>query len=271
MVVFLILNYFENTMDAVNFLGGMGKFVSKGSKVSILPNSLRKTPGTHVQQNILLAVIDMCYNSGAKEIIFIKDVVAGYWDESSLSNDHREMIKNIKVPASEFIVKPIPDGKKLKEAHIDKAVFESDVFINVSIAKHHVGTNCSGILKNLMGASSHNPTNRFMHFGNTPNTEDWYENVDFLSQCIADLNTLKQPDLCIADAVEFLISNGPFGPGETNRKDTVTAGTNAVSTDAYCTRFLNLTPDKVPYIGKANESDLGEMDMNKVSIKEVTS
>ena len=34
--------------------------------------------------------------------------------------------------------------------------------------------------------------------------------MSHLSQCIADLNLVRQPDLCISDATEFLTGNGPW-------------------------------------------------------------
>ena len=39
-------NFLENTKRAVDILGGMGKFVPRGSRVAILPNVQRAHPGT---------------------------------------------------------------------------------------------------------------------------------------------------------------------------------------------------------------------------------
>ena len=38
--------------------------------------------------------------------------------------------------------------------------------------------------------------------------------ITHLDQSIADLNTVIKPNLCIVDATEFIITNGPFGPGK---------------------------------------------------------
>jgi len=59
-------DYFKNTIKAVEILGGMGKFVSKQSKVGLLINSAWGHPGSYVRPEITLAVIRMCCDAGEK-------------------------------------------------------------------------------------------------------------------------------------------------------------------------------------------------------------
>jgi uncharacterized protein (DUF362 family) len=212
----------------------------------------------------------MCYGAGAKEVTLIKDVRGGYWDEIELSAGQSEIIKKTSVDNPGFTILPIKNGISLKEAHISKKLMEADVFINVALLKHHQGTGFTGILKNLMGACPHEPTNRFFHFGSNPLASGWYADVDFLSQCIADLSLVRLPDLSIADSTSFITTNGPFGPGEVKTSDTVTAGTNAVSVDAHGLKYLGKTPKDVAMIGMAAKHGLGEADLSKVTIKEAT-
>jgi hypothetical protein len=74
-----------------------------------------------------------------------------------------------------------------------------------------------------MGVNA-NASNQFFHAGSGAKSE--YADVPFLAQCVADLNTLRKPDLCVADATEFLLTNGPAGPGELRRLDKVILGTD---------------------------------------------
>jgi uncharacterized protein (DUF362 family) len=264
-------DYFRNTIEAVNMLGGMGRFMSSGANVAILPNAVCTHPSTALNTNVLLAVIQLCYEAGAKDVHLIKDVADNYWDGVVLSKDQTEMYARVKIADSDYAVLPIENGLALKEAHISKKLMEADVFINLGLIKHHVGTEFTGVLKNLMGACPHEPTNRFFHFGSKASDSEWYSDIDFLSQCIADLNLLRQPDLSIGDSSSFITTNGPFGPGEIVTSDTITAGSNVVSVDAYCTRFLELTADNVAMIGMAAKHDLGEMNLENVRIKKKTS
>ena len=102
--------------------------------------------------------------------------------------------------------------------------------------------------------------------------EDWDTNIEsikFLDQCIADLNTVIKPDLCIVDSTEFIITNGPFGPGKLHKPQKVVAGTDRVALDSYCCTLWGLDPQDVFAIEMAAEHGLGEMNLKKATIKEI--
>lgn len=261
-------NYFESTLKTVEILGGMSKFVSKGSKVGLLINSPWDKPGTYTNPDIALAVLKMCLEAGAKEIYSLEDASAGYWKRSKLYKKFENEVGSIKSPDSKIEVK-IPKGKILEDANISKTLLECDVFINIPIVKNHEGTQFTGNLKNVMGACS-GITNRFFHKGSKKSRLfNYYDDIEFLSQCIADLNLIRQPNLCIVDATEFITSNGPAGPGEIKKAQKVVAGTNCVSVDAYCSTLLGFKPANVLMIRYANELGLGEIEIKKLTIKEV--
>jgi uncharacterized protein (DUF362 family) len=261
-------NYFENAIKAVEVFGGMSKFVPKGSKVGLLINSPWDKPGTYTNPDIALAVLKMCLDAGAKEIYSIEDASKNYWKRSKLYKDFEKEIDGIKSGDSKKIVK-IPKAKALKDAEISKALLECDVFINIPIVKQHQGTNFTGNTKNMMGACS-GPTNRFFHKGSGKSSLfGFYDDVEFLSQCIADVNLVRQPNICVVDATEFVTSNGPQGPGELKKAHKVVAGTNAISVDAYCSTLLGLNPQDVLMIQYAHDHGLGEIDIKKLSIKEI--
>lgn len=264
-------DYFNNTIKAVDLLGGIKNFVSKGSRVGLLVNSPWKNPGTYTNPDIVLAVIKMCYQADVKEIISLESVSSDYWNRTVLSKKFGEELKSLKSARKNHTKFEIPKGKNLKEAHIEKALLDCDVFINIPKIKDHAGTKFSGCLKNMMGATAYQPTNHFIHFGNTGKTwqDGGYENVEWLSQCISDLALVRTPDLCIADASEILLTNGPAGPGKLTKSLYLVAGTNPVAVDTYCAKFVNLTGKEIILIKNAAEHGLGEMNLAKLKIKEV--
>jgi uncharacterized protein (DUF362 family) len=166
-------------------------------------------------------------------------------------------VEKIQMDSSKTVVK-IEKGRSLKEAEISRVLLECDVFINVPIAKHHSGSNFTANLKNVMGACARS-TNKFFHSSGDK----------FLSQCIADVNLIRQPNLCIVDATEFITNNGPAGPGEIKKAQKVVAGTNCVSVDAYCATLLGFKPADLLMIRYASEHGLGEIDLKKLIIKEI--
>ena len=260
---------FGNAVAAVEKLGGMSRFVARDSRVAVNANTSFKLPGSNVEPVVLLGVLSMCLDAGAKEVWLIKGGSPEYWGRTPRSVELAEVIEGTRVSKGEFRVVQVPGGVALKEAHVDGLVLDCDVYLNVSLVKQHAGTGFTGALKNAMGACPHVPTNRFCHFGSAPPDRDqFYANVDHLSQSIADLNLIRTPDLCVVDATEYLMTNGPAGPGELRRSDTVVAGTNPVAIDAYSTRFVDLTPGEVKMIGMAEQLGVGKADLSQLRIEE---
>ena len=257
-------DYFNNTIQSVELLGGMGNFMMKGARVGLLVNSPWANPGTYTNPDVALAVVKMCFDAGAKEIYSVEDASRKYWDRSGLAEKFADQIENLK-PAGENVKVDIPRGKKLKEAVVSKALLECDVLIDVPIVKDHTGTHFTCTMKNMMGACLHNPTCRFMHLGS--GAKDFYDDVEHLSQCIADLNLVRKPDLCIVDATEFVITGGPRGPGEIKKAQKVVAGVDPVAVDAYCAEILGLKREDVLMVKMAHEHGLGEIDPSKVQVK----
>jgi len=259
-------NYFNNTINAVTLLGGMEKFVAKGVKVGLLVNSSFDKPGTYVMPEVALAAIKMCYDAGAKEITLLNNTPEEYWGRSGLSKKYSSEIKKLKSADVNFTKIKIPQGKKLKEAEVVKELMKCDVFINIAKTKDHSGTKFTGTMKNMMGATSRT-TNGFFHFGSNPDSKDPYNDVEFLSQCIADLNLIRRPHLCIADATEFITTNGPFGPGKITKPQHVIAGVDGIAVDSHCATLLGLSGNEVIMIRKGHEQGLGEIDLKKLKIQ----
>jgi uncharacterized protein (DUF362 family) len=260
--------YFNNTMKAVELLGGIVKFVPKGSMVGMLVNSPWDRPGTYTNPDIVLAVMRMCLDAGAKEIYSIEDASKSYWKRSALYKKFESEVNEIKSNSDKKTV-AIVKGKALKQADISKILLECNVLINVPITKHHRGVQLTGNLKNMMGACS-GSTNRFFHKGSGKGgLFSYYDDSEFLSQCIADVNLIRKPDLCIVDATEFITTNGPAGPGNMAKPQKIIAGTNCLSVDAYCATLHNVNPADILTLQYAYQHGVGEIDLKKLVIKEV--
>ncbi len=260
-------NYFKNTIKAVEQLGGMKKFVSRNSKVGLLVNWPFKNYGAHVKPEIVLAVVKLCYDAGAKEISCLKEGFGGYWERSEMASEYSEEIKSLKVGWKDSIDYKIPKAVSMKEPTIRKDLLECDAFVNVSITKNHSGTKFSCMLKNMMGTTTR-VTNLYFHFGGKKGLS-WYADVNHLSQCIADLNLARKPNICIADSTEFISTNGPYGPGKLLKPQKVVAGTDSVLVDAYCSTLLNLEAEKVEMIKRAAAHNIGRADLQKANIREL--
>ncbi len=98
----------------------------------------------------------------------------------------------------------------------------------------------------------------------------WYADLEHPTQCIADLNLVRRPELGILDATEFITDTGPWGPGPIKKHGTVLAGTDPVAMDAHGCTLLGLRPEEVLAIPKAAAHGLGRPTTGALQIIEPT-
>ncbi len=258
---------FASTFKALEALGGMKPFDVKGNRVGLLVNapSHWKLEGSHTRMEVALAVAKMCLDAGAKEIVTLPVLGPKFWTGSPLAETHVKVIKSIKECSGKTVETKIPRGVLLKSGKVRPELLDVDVLVNIPIAKHHVGTMFSGNLKNMMGGLDHE-TNAFFHTGSG---KTGYEDVDFLSQCIADLNTLRKQNLCVVDATIVLGTNGPAGPGDLLKPQKIVAGTDPVAVDAYCVTLHSRKPQEVVMLAKAAAVGIGRGDFQKLNVREI--
>ncbi len=259
-------NYYDAARKAVESLGGMSRFVTKGSKIGLLINSPFDRPGTFAKPQIALAVVTMCYEAGAAQIVSLEGAPRSYWRRATLSKELEEQVGSIRGPGSSVSVR-LPRGVKLKKAEIVRDFLECDVLINIPVFKDHEGTRFTGVLKNIMGATA-GSTNRYFHQGS--GAGGYYRDIDFLSQCIADAHLMRKPTLCVGDGTESIVTNGPSGPGKMIKPRTVIAGTDGVAVDACGAALIGLRPEDIAMIRMAERNGIGSSRLDGLTIARVT-
>lgn len=254
---------------AMASLGGMGRFVKKGQRVVIKANiAWARTPDQACTNNpeLFSALIKMVYEAGAKRVAVWDHTCDNYlftFSRSGLKETAQKAGADIFSGHGRNVYKQVevPKGKKLKKVEILKDVLEADLFINFPIPKQHEATELTLGLKNLIGI--------------VWDMEQLHK-ID-LHQCIADINTIRKPDLVVMDAVKILTTNGPKGPGKTEDIGEVIVGTDVVAIDAYAAGFFKhpktgkpFKPQEIKFVKNAYDLGLGEIDLSKVRLKRVS-
>lgn len=266
---------FSNTLQACKIIG-LDKMVEPGMKVGILVNSGFDIKGAFTNPDIPLAVIKMCLDFGADEVVSLQGIPQEYWERSKLYSEHIELFKKVRsidkniFPSlydSLVFVKldSFPGSPNLKNLEMVREVFEVDLFINIPIAKHHPSTILTNAMKNLMGLNTR-AFNVTFHL-NGPKRND----PEFLATCIAELNRVRKPDLIVCDVTEVITTNGPTGPGQIVEPKRIVVGKDPVAIDGYCAQLIGFDPARILTIRKGFEIGLGERDLNKLSIMELDS
>jgi uncharacterized protein (DUF362 family) len=260
-------DYEKATTLAVDLAGGIRKFVPKNARVALLPNVQSRHPGSFTKPEVLRAVIKLCKKAGAKEINCLSWQPVKQWEDTGLKaviDAEGVGLKLFEKDEALFKAVPVPGGLALTEARILAGFYDHDILINMPITKDHAGNKFTGSMKNLMGLNSP-VSNRTFH---RPNWKTDPNDVAHLEQSIVDLNKAVKPALNVVDATEFIVTNGPFGPGQLLRPEKVVAGTDRVAVDAYCAGLWGLEPKDIVQIKRASEQGLGEMNLDKVVVKE---
>lgn len=261
-------DYEKAAREAVGLLGGIGTFVPKGAKVALLPNVQSRHPGSFTKPEVLRAVIRLCKSAGAGEINCLSWQTVKQWEDTGLKaviEAEGAGLKLYEKDESLFRPVPVPGARALAEARVLAALYDHDVLINMPITKDHAGNKFTGTMKNLMGLNSP-ASNRTFH---RPNWKTDPDDVAHLEQSIVDLNKAVKPALNVVDATEFIVTNGPFGPGELIKPQKVVAGVDRVAVDAYCAGLWGLAAAEIVQIRLAAEQGLGRMDLTKAVVREV--
>lgn len=254
----------KNIKASVGHFGGMEAFVKSGQTVGLLINILGAVPTAHTKPEVIQTVTAMCREAGAKQVSLFDWRDLDRWRQNKLLDVVNELdidFQHIDLEDPDlWRTVEVPRGKDLKSVRLFNALFEPDVFIMLPLFKHHGGTRFTGALKLYMGATHRQDNRQIFH----------RERGKYLEQCIADLNTVVRPaDLVITDAMEVITSRGPVGPGPTTQPQKIVAGVDRVAIDTYCAPIQSVDPAGSVQIKAAFEHGVGQMDLKKVTVKEI--
>lgn len=246
---------------ALEAMGGIKRFVSRGDVVVVKPNmGFDRTPEFAATTNpeVVAAVVKLCFEAGAKKVkIFDRSVndprrcyvQSGIADAAgALGADLRYMDDR---KFRDFSIK----GEALKEWPLYTELFEADKIINIPIAKHHSRAKLTMAMKNWMGVMG--GSRSMIH--------------QKLEESLADLALVIKPTLTVLDAVRVLTANGPQGGSlaDVKRLDTVIAGIDQVAVDAYGATLFGMKGRDLGYVKIADKRGLGSMDLTRMKIRKI--
>jgi len=248
---------------AVESLGGMKQFVSKGQTVVVKPNigwDVLPEGGANTSPKLVARIVQQCFDAGATRV-FVFDHTCDNWTQCYKNSGIEKAAKDAgaTVVSGEtegyYQEMSIPKGQSLKLAKVHELMLSSDVVINVPVLKVHDGSRATIAMKNLMGV--------------VWDRRYWHRND--LHQCIADFATACKPSLNVVDAYTVMKENGPRG---ISRADVVTmkslvVSRDIVAADAASAKLLGFEPEAIGHIRIAAQMNVGRMDLSTLSINRI--
>jgi uncharacterized protein (DUF362 family) len=243
--------------QAVEELGGMRRFISRGDIVLVKPNiGWDRTPeqAANTNPDVVAEIVRQCSNAGAKRVI-VTDVSC---NDARRCFQRSGIAEAAKLAGADVI---LPEPSRFKEVDLQGEVLHAwpvfdpflnvDKVINIPIAKHHGLTGTTLGMKNWYGmlGGQRNQLHQKIH------------------ESLVDLADFVRPTLTMIDCYRILVRNGPTGGNleDVLLKKTMVAGTDPVALDAYVAKaYWNMEVDALPYLKMAASRGLGTYQFEKV-------
>jgi uncharacterized protein (DUF362 family)/Pyruvate/2-oxoacid:ferredoxin oxidoreductase delta subunit len=222
--------------QAIDLIGGIQAFVSKGSRVLLKPNLLygkspEKVVTTH--PSVVRGMIQIVGEAGGVPFIGDSPSVGGLMRTAEKAGI-KAVADEMKCPLVEFnrpVLPPKREGKIFKQLEIDQAVLDADVIINLPKWKTHAQMVLTLGVKNLFGCVP------------GPRKPLWHlragENRKTFAQILLDIYRVVQPALTILDGVVGMEGNGP-GSGDPVPLGLILASQDALSIDLVVCDLLGI-------------------------------
>jgi uncharacterized protein (DUF362 family) len=245
------------TRGAIDALGGMRRFVSRGDIVLVKPNIGWDRPPEHAADtnpDVVAAVVTLCLEAGAKRVMvtdnschpaqraFSRSGIQAAAEKAGAQAYYVDQRKFRKMPLK---------GKILSEWEVYADAVEVDKLINVPIIKHHGLSGVTLGMKNLMGVIGGSRGRLHQDLANT----------------LTDLLAFFKPTLLVLDGVRVLTANGPTGGNlaDVVRKDTIIASADPVAGDAAAATLFGIKPQQVGCLVEAAARGLGKIDYESLT------
>ncbi|OGS25880.1 MAG: hypothetical protein A2297_04390 [Elusimicrobia bacterium RIFOXYB2_FULL_48_7] len=250
--------------ENLELLGGLGNFIKPGERILVKPNLL----GAHAPEEAVTthpefvrAVVRMVRHSGATPILGdspslmdIDDV----WRKTGLKQVSAE--ENVEVMNfSNYAVKEFPiNHPTIKNIYLSQFAFDVDGIINLPKFKTHELTTLTLGMKNFFG---------LVPGLNKVNYHKFAHSTELFSEVIAELYRIIRPKvrLTIIDGILGMDGEGPQ-LGRVRPMDLVLAGGDPLALDCVGYELFGINPSKIPLIKFCRERNLGETDINKITV-----
>lgn len=234
---------------ALDSLGGISRFIKGGEKIALLPNPQGFRTGASTRPDLVAAMAKICLEAGAAEVRICSIHDKSRWSGTGIIEAAAGAGAGFWAPGagSDWREVELPGAARQNRLRVIAPALESDLVINMPIAKHHGSTRFTGAMKNLMG----------FNFGNS----GWHQGTSYLVESIVDLAAAVRPRLHIVDVTEVLAENGPFGPGRNVTPGMIVAGVDPVAVDAICAGLIGMEPRSISTITRGAERGLGAINL----------
>lgn len=246
---------------AVDALGGIQHFISKGDVVAIKPNiGWDRVPAQAANTNpaVVAEMVKLVFDAGASKVI-VTDASCNEphrcFQRSGIWRAAYALGATVILPAEHRFRSMRMQGDVLDQWPIYTPLVDADKVINMPVAKHHNLAKYTAAMKNWYGMLG-GRRNR-LH--------------QSINMSIADLATFMRPTLTVVDATRVLMRNGPQGGNidDTRVVNQVIASLDQVAADAYGCTLIGQERKHIHYLKLGHDRGIGNMNWEQLHHVEV--
>ncbi len=245
---------------AIEELGGIRRFVSRGDVVAVKPNIGWDRPpeqAANTNPALVAEVVRICLEAGAARVV-VTDLSCNdprlCFERSGIAAAARSAGADVILPDERRFRQANLGGEVLTTWPVLEPILAADKLINLPVAKHHSLTGCTLGMKNFYGIIGGQRSRLHQR----------------IHESLVDLLAFARPALTILDAYRVLARGGPTGGSldDVELKKTLVAGTDPVAIDAYAAKaWWDLDARRLPFLRLAEARGLGKMEFEQVRTK----
>jgi uncharacterized protein (DUF362 family) len=243
---------FKMVKAALDAMGGVNHFITKGDVVVIKPNvAFDKNPdlAATTQPDTLAAVVRLCLGAGARKVIVADNPInnpESCFFKTKVGDAALRAGAELMLPKESYFEDLYIGGETIKNTWrmFYRPFREATKVIGVSPVKDHNLCKATVTMKNWYGLLG-NPRNQF------------HQDIHGI---ISDFALMMKPTLVIADGRKLLMQHGPTGGSlnDVKKGDAIVVGTDHTAVDSWCvTRLLEKQRHEIVYLDKVIARGLG--------------
>lgn len=236
--------------DAINDLGGIGRFVKKNDNVLVKVNICGGVPdkkGTFTSIDVADALADLILSAGGKPIFADADMIwVKFWpaakDAGYVDWAKKKGVDLVNLSETEIVNFDFGSDSALGIEKVSKKLIDADVIISVPAMKTHLLTGVTLAMKNM--------------YGTFPDIDKAKFHKKGIEETILEVNSAFTPNLVIIDGSIGGEAVGPLSAVPVNFQ-TIIASDDVVLADSIACHLMGYDPMEIVHIKMAQERGLG--------------
>jgi uncharacterized protein (DUF362 family)/Pyruvate/2-oxoacid:ferredoxin oxidoreductase delta subunit len=236
---------------AIDYVGGIGKYVKKGDRVLLKINLLSASAPEEAittHPSVVKAVVKQVQSAGGIPVIadspggpFNRRTLEHAYEKSGMKSVAEETGAVLNYDTGSRRVSN-PEGRLVKKLDVINVIDDVDVVITLPKLKTHLLTRFTGSTKILFGVVP-GLTKPAYHMK--------FPEVGMFSDMLLDILVYVKPSLSIMDGVIGIEGDGPGAQGDTKKAGFILASQDSVALDAVATTLIGMDPLAVPILKRA--------------------